>query len=122
MPPILGAKSEEGQSRGRLNLEPACAVLAPTRPTAGLPQVSSHRHKHAKRCSRSTVAAARPGPEGARVMVRRDHTLDKDANAQTQQGEKGEKGCGHFQTQCGRPATAWGPRLRGGQTTPTAVG
>jgi hypothetical protein len=25
-------------------------------------------------------------------MVRRDHTLDKDANKETQQGEKGEKG------------------------------
>src|SRR5947209_6067263 len=102
MPPILGAKRKERQGRGRLNLEPACAVLAPTRPTAGLPQVSSHRHKHAKRCVRSTVAAARPGPEGTLVMVRRDHTLDKDANTQTQQGEKA---CRHCQTWCGRPAT-----------------
>ena len=136
MPPILGAKREEGQSRGRLNLERARALLTSTRLTAGLPQISKHRHKHTKRCARSTAAAAGPWPEGAIVMVRRDHTFDEDAYAQTQ---KGEKECRHVQTQYGRPGrlqdaptgvcnppTTWNPTLRAWgprwQATPTAVG
>src|SRR5438067_1972219 len=93
MTPILCAKREEGQGGSDFNLQRARALLAPTHQTAGVPQVSSHRHKRTTGYARSTAAAAGPRPEGAVVMVRRDHALDKVANAETQQGEKY---CRHF--------------------------
>jgi hypothetical protein len=61
-------------------------------------------------------------------MVRRDHTLDKDANKETQKGQKGEKECKHVQTLARQ---AWAPARRPhgrmqlshcGRPHPTSVG
>src|SRR5438128_3863990 len=93
MAPILSAKREEGQGCGPFNLQATRAMVMSTRPAACLPQASKRRHKHGKPSPGAAIAAARPGPEGGVVMVRRHDTLDKDAGTQAQQGEND---CRHF--------------------------